>query len=217
MSVESNKNRNPSRLSSLNSGLRNMLESHIRVAEFSRGWIPFAERGYMRDTCERSKRMMGKVACGEKRARAQKLTRESALCAVSEPEASPYCVSSRVAVVSVFVIPDHFLPLRSPPLRPPPLCSFVSSGSLSRVLLSSGAHSYVKFSTARRDKGELCTILRDAFLSRFSLYLSFSLSLFSQSWRSQEKSWIVVYEFAYSSSPHSVYSNIRHCNLIGDG
>jgi len=57
MLVESNKNRNPSRLSSLNSGLRNMLESHIRVAEFSRGWIPFAERGYMRDTiCARDAR-----------------------------------------------------------------------------------------------------------------------------------------------------------------
>lgn len=152
---------------------------------------------------------LGKVACGEKRARAQKLTRESALCAVSEPEASPYCVSSRVAFVSVFVTPDHFLPLRSPPLRPPSPCPFVSSGSLSRVLLSSGAHSYVKFSTARRDKGELCTILRDATHS----YRAF-LSLFT---KLTESGKIAAYEFVYSSSPHSVYSNIRHCNLIGDG
>ena len=47
--------------------------------------------------------------------RAQKLTRECALCAVSEPEASPYCVSPRVAFVSVLVAPIVFCPhLRHP-------------------------------------------------------------------------------------------------------
>lgn len=44
----------------------------------------------------------------------QKLTRERALCAVSEPEASPYCVSPRVAFVSALVAPIVFCPHTRP-------------------------------------------------------------------------------------------------------
>lgn len=65
----------------------------------------------------------GDARRGERQQRGTQVnTERSALCAVSEPEASPYCVSPRVAFVSVFVGPDHFLPLRSssPPLRPLP-------------------------------------------------------------------------------------------------
>lgn len=71
---------------------------------------------------------------------AQKLTRESALCAVSEPEASPYCVSPRVAFVSVLVAPIVFYPrptlsltLSLSCLHPPtPLFCFDAS-SLSQI------------------------------------------------------------------------------------
>lgn len=50
---------------------------------------------------------------------AQKLTRECALCVVSEPEASPYCVSPRVAFVSALVAPIVFCPHTCHPTPPP--------------------------------------------------------------------------------------------------
>lgn len=50
---------------------------------------------------------------------AQKLTRECALCVVSEPEASPYCVSPRVAFVSALVAPIVFCPHTCHPSPPP--------------------------------------------------------------------------------------------------
>lgn len=45
---------------------------------------------------------------GRANMQAQKLTRGSALCAVSEPETSPYCVSWRVAFVSALDGLDRF-------------------------------------------------------------------------------------------------------------
>lgn len=58
---------------------------------------------------------------------AHKLTRERALCAVSEPEASPYCVSPRVAFVSALVAPIVFCP------HTRPFC--FAASSLSRISL----------------------------------------------------------------------------------
>lgn len=51
---------------------------------------------------------------GEAHGGTEKLTRERALCAVSEPEASPYCVSPRVAFVSALVAPIVFCPHTRP-------------------------------------------------------------------------------------------------------
>lgn len=109
-----------------------------------------------------------------------------------------------------FRCPRSFSAPALTPVRPPPLCPFVSSGSLSLVLLSSGAHSYVKFGTARQ-RGVMYDLTGcDAFLSCFlSLSLSFSLHKASESGK------IAVCELAHSSSPHSAYSNVRHCSLIG--
>lgn len=124
----------------------------------------------------------------------QKLTRESALCAVSEPEASPYSVSLRVAFVSVFVAPDHFLPLRSLPSPPPARRRYVL---LFRPVLfresSSRQERTRTLSSARHDKGELCTILWDATHS----YRAFSL--LSQSWRVRKNRGVRTRTFFFSA------------------
>lgn len=110
---------------------------------------------------------------------------------MSEPEASPYCVSPRVAFVSVFVAPDHFLPLRSPPsarrryvllFRPVLFRESSSRQERTRTL-----------SSVRRDKGELCTILRDATHS----YRAYSLT--SQSWRVRKNRGVRTRAFFFSA------------------
>jgi len=123
---------------------------------------------------------------------AQKLTRESTLCAVSEPEASPYCVSPRVAFVSVFVAPDHFLPLRSPPsarhryvLLSRPVLFRESSSRQERTRTLS-------YGTARQ-RGVMYDLTgRDAFLSRF-------LSPLHKSWRVKKNRGVQTRAFFFSA------------------
>lgn len=145
---------------------------------------------------ERCKDWWGRRRAARRERATQKLTRESALCAVSEPEASPYCVSLRVAFVSVFVAPDHFLPLRSPPSARR-RCVLLFRPVLFRES-SSRQERTRTLSSARHDKGELCTILRDPMHS----YRAFSLSL---SFHKAGEGKIAVYELAHSSSPHSAF------------
>lgn len=130
--------------------------------------------------CARDARTVGKVVCDARIERSTEVnTRESALCAVSEPEASPYCVSPRAAFVSVFVASDHFLPLRSPPsARPSRLCYVLLFRPVLFRESSSRQERTRTLSSVRRDKGELCTILRGATHSyrAFSLHLTKSAS-----------------------------------------
>ena len=103
--------------------------------------------------------------------RAQKLTRQRALCAVSEPETSPYCVSPRVAFVSALVAPIVFCPHTRRPLPPPAPCApFVSpASSLSRISPSFAEKSGVEGRWVRSvspslsaDKGNRCTLVSRA-------------------------------------------------------
>jgi len=199
LSLKSNKKRNSD---SSNSGSHNMLESHIRVVKFSRGWIPFAER--VGERCARDSRIVGKVACGEKRERGTEVnTREYIVCGERTGSVAILRIAPRRFCFR-FRCPRSFSAPALPPVRPPPLCPFVSSGSLSRILLSSGAHSYVKFGTARQ-RGVMYDLTgRDAFLSRFLSHLH----------KAGESRKIVVYKLVHSSSPHSADSNVRHCSLI---
>lgn len=64
---EGNEKRNLG-FSTLNSGSCNMLESRIRVAEFSRGWIPFAERVDERYDVRETQGRRGRLCAAEKRA-----------------------------------------------------------------------------------------------------------------------------------------------------
>lgn len=77
---------------------------------------------------------------------AHKLTRERALCAVSEPEASPYCVSSRVAFVSALVAPIVFCP------HTRPFC--FAASSLSRISLEPRPRK--REASLSTDKGNRC-------------------------------------------------------------
>lgn len=134
----------------------------------------------------------------------QKLTRESALCAVSEPEASPYCVSPGVAFVSVLVAPDRFLPYALPPPACPSarycrLRPFVSRWLVSLSRIFSRQKRARTLSSAQRQKGELCAILRVV------RALSLSLSLC----KAGESGKIAVREFTHSSFSHSAYSTSR--------
>lgn len=76
----------------------------------------------------------------------QKLTRERALCAVSEPEASPYCVSPRVAFVSALVAPIVFCP------HTRPFC--FAASSLSRISLEPRPRK--REASLSTDKGNRC-------------------------------------------------------------
>lgn len=142
---------------------------------------------------ERCKDWWGRRRAARRERATQKLTRESALCAVSEPEASPYCVSLRVAFVSVFVAPDHFLPLRSPPSARR-RCVLLFRPVLFRES-SSRQERTRTLSSARRDKGELCTILRDPMHS----YRAFSLFLSSQSRRVRKNRGVRARAFFFSA------------------
>lgn len=104
-------------------------------------------------------------------------TRECIVCGERAGSVAILPYRPRVAFVSVFVGPDHFLPLRSsssplPPLPPlcrhhaTPFCFSTTECSLSRVLLSSGAQSYVKFGTARQ-RGVMYDLTGHASVSLF--------------------------------------------------
>jgi len=86
---------------------------------------------------------------------------------VSEPETSPYCISSRVAFVSVLT-PDRF----------PSLLPFVSSARLSFASppLSSGMRSHVKFGDGAT-KGDYVRSYGTRHVLSLSLSLVFSLPL----------------------------------------
>lgn len=101
--------------------------------------------------------------------RAQKLTRECALCAVSEPEASPYCVSPRVAFVSVLVAPIVFCPHLCHPLASSSSaatsCTLLSTPLLFRRLVS--FESLESLSPEKRTR-EVCRPIKGTWLVPFA-------------------------------------------------
>lgn len=114
-------------------------------------------------------------------------TRECIVCGERAGSVAILPYRPRVAFVSVFVGPDHFLPLRSSSSSLPPPVPSPRDALLFQVLrsalfreCSSRQERTRTLSSARRDKGELCTILRGTLLS-------LSFSLFAKSGESGQK------------------------------
>lgn len=123
-----------------------------RISEsrnFRGGWIPFAERIGERYDAREMQGRWGRWRAAWRERGTEVNTRECIVCGERTGSVAILRIAPRRFCFR-FRCPRSFSAPALTPVHPPPLCPFVSSGSLSLVLLSSGAHSYVKFGTARQ-------------------------------------------------------------------
>lgn len=143
----------------------------------------------------------------------QKLTRERALCAVSEPEASPYCVSPRVAFVSALVAPIVFCP------HTRPFC--FAASSLSRISLELRPRK--REASLSTDKGNRCvpssraTSPSDRSLARSLPSLRFALSSRATKFSSSAAGIFISFiRLVAAFSLHTIFLKIfvKHTSLL---